>query len=45
MQNGALSQMELESFLHKLNYSLIGGVIVGALGASLLNEFLNQNKE
>ncbi|MDE5926667.1 MAG: hypothetical protein K2N75_01540 [Helicobacter sp.] len=45
MQNGTLSQMELESFLHKLNYSLIGGVIVGALGASLLNEFLNQNKE
>ncbi|WP_300764601.1 hypothetical protein [Helicobacter sp. UBA3407] len=45
MQNGTLSQMELESFLHKLNYYLIGGVIIGALGASLLNEFLNQNKE
>ncbi|TLD87845.1 hypothetical protein [Helicobacter sp. MIT 05-5294] len=45
MQNGSLSQMELEGFLNKLNYSLIGGLIVGALGANLLNEFLNQNKE
>lgn len=45
MQNGSLSQMELEGFLNQLNYSFIGGLIVGALGSCLLNEFLSQNKE
>lgn len=45
LQNGELSQGELEGFLNKLNYSLIGGMIAGAFGAMILNEFLNKNKE
>lgn len=44
LQNGELSQGELEGFLNKLNYSLIGGMIAGGLGAMVLNEFLNKNK-
>ncbi|MDE6958004.1 hypothetical protein LS72_005850 [Helicobacter apodemus] len=45
LQNGNLSQGELEGFLNKLNYSLIGGIILGAFGAIILNEFLNREKE
>ncbi|WP_104722130.1 ferritin family protein [Helicobacter mesocricetorum] len=45
LQNGNLTQGELESFLNKLNYSLIGGIILGAFGAIILNEFLNKDKE
>ena len=45
LQNGELTQGQLESFLNKLNYSLMGGMILGAFGAIILNEFLNQNKE
>ncbi|WP_134043929.1 ferritin-like domain-containing protein [Helicobacter pullorum] len=45
LQNGELTQGQLEAFLNKLNYSLMGGMILGAFGAIILNEFLNQNKE
>lgn len=45
LQSGELTQGQLESFLNKLNYSLMGGMILGAFGAVILNEFLNQNKE
>ena len=45
LQNGDLTQGELEKFLNKLNYSLIGGVILGAFGAIIFNEFLNREKE
>ena len=45
LKEGTLKQEQLESFLGRLNYSLIGGVIIGALGVAVFNEFLNQNKE
>ncbi|CAM2916786.1 ferritin-like domain-containing protein [Helicobacter burdigaliensis] len=45
LQSGNLTQGELEGFLNKLNYSLVGGVIAGAFSALILNEILNQNKE
>lgn len=45
LQSGNLTQGELEGFLNKLNYSLVGGAIAGSLGALILNEILNQNKE
>ena len=45
LKEGTLKQQQLESFLGRLNYSLIGGVIIGALGVAVFNEFLNQNKE
>ena len=45
LKEGTLKQEQLESFLGWLNYSLIGGVIIGALGVAVFNEFLNQNKE
>lgn len=45
LKEGTLKQEQLESFLGRLNYSLIGGVIAGALGVAVFNEFLNQNKE
>lgn len=45
LKEGTLKQEQLESFLGQLNYSLIGGVIIGALGVAVFNEFLNQNKE
>ena len=45
LKEGTLKQEQLESFVGRLNYSLIGGVIIGALGVAVFNEFLNQNKE
>lgn len=45
LREGTLSQEQLESFLGKLNYSLMGGVIAGAFGVIIFNELLNQNKE
>lgn len=45
LKEGTLKQEQLESFLGRLNYSFIGGVIIGALGVAVFNEFLNQNKE
>ena len=45
LKEGTLKQEQLESFLGRLNYSLIGGVIIGALGVAVFNVFLNQNKE
>ena len=45
LKEGTLKQEQLESFLGRLNYSLICGVIIGALGVAVFNEFLNQNKE
>ena len=45
LKDGSLSQDELEGFLGKLNYSLVGGAIVGAFGVIIANELLNKNKE
>lgn len=45
LKEGTLSQGELEGFLQKLNYSLVGGVVAGAFGVIILNEFLQRNKE
>ncbi|TLD83568.1 hypothetical protein LS70_005305 [Helicobacter sp. MIT 11-5569] len=45
LQQGNLSQDQLEGFLNKLNYSLVGGVIAGAFGVIIFNELLSQNKE
>lgn len=45
LKEGTLQQEQLESFLGRLNYSLVGGVVAGVLGVAVLNEFLNQNKE
>lgn len=45
LKEGTLSQEQLEGFLSKLNYSLVGGVIAGAFCVIIFNEFLNQNKE
>lgn len=45
LRDGTLSQDELEGFLGKLNYSLVGGAIVGAFGVIIANELLNKNKE
>ncbi|MBX7491417.1 hypothetical protein [Helicobacter turcicus] len=45
LKDGNLTQDQLESFLGKLNYSLMGGVIAGAFGVIIFNELLNQNKE
>ncbi|WP_299549255.1 hypothetical protein [uncultured Helicobacter sp.] len=45
LQEGSLSKEQLEGFLGKLNYSLMGGVIAGAFGVIIFNELLNQNKE
>lgn len=44
LKDGSLGQDELEGFLGKLNYSLVGGVI-GAFGVIIANELLNKNKE
>ena len=45
LKDGSLGQDELEGFLGKLNYSLIGGAIIGAFGVIIANELLNKNKE
>lgn len=45
LKEGTLNQEQLEDFLSRLNYSLVGGVIVGAFGVIICNELLNQNKE
>ncbi|MCI5969365.1 hypothetical protein [Helicobacter sp.] len=46
LKEGNLTQEQLEGFLGKLNYSLMGGVIAGAFGVIIFNELLNQkNKE
>lgn len=45
LKDGSLSQSELEGFLGKLNYSLVGGAIMGAFGVIIANELLNKNKE
>lgn len=45
LKDGSLGQDELEGFLGKLNYSLVGGAIIGAFGVIIVNELLNKNKE
>ena len=45
LKDGSLSQDELEGFLGKLNYSLVGGAIIGAFSVIIANELLNKNKE
>jgi hypothetical protein len=45
LKDGSLGQDELEGFLNKLNYSLVGGAIIGAFGVIIANELLNKNKE
>ena len=45
LKDGSLNQDELEGFLSKLNYSLVGGAIMGAFGVIIVNELLNKNKE
>ncbi|MEE3705515.1 hypothetical protein V2I29_08035 [Campylobacter sp. CX2-8023-23] len=45
LKDGSLSQGELEGFLGKLNYGLIGGAIMGAFGVIIANELLNKDKE
>lgn len=44
LQNNQLSQAELEGFLSKINFSLLGGAVLGALGAFLLNELTNKKE-
>ena len=43
LKNKQLSQAELESFLRKLNYSLLGGAVLGAGLAFMFNEISNQH--
>lgn len=43
LQNKQLSQAELEGFLKKLNFSLLGGVLLGVGAMFMFNEFTNQN--
>ncbi|RAX58029.1 hypothetical protein CCZ01_04270 [Helicobacter monodelphidis] len=45
LRAGTLTQEKLGGFLSNLNYSLIGGVILGGISAMILNEILNKNKE
>lgn len=45
LQNNELSQAELEGFLSKLNFSLIGGAMLGAITAFVFNEISNQQKK
>lgn len=45
LKDGSLGQDELEGFLNKLNYSLVGGAIIGAFSVIIANELLNKNKE
>ena len=45
LKDGSLGQDELEGFLGKLNYSLVGGAIMGAFSVIIVNELLNKNKE
>lgn len=45
LKDGSLGQDELEGFLGKLNYSLVGGAIIGAFSVIIANELLNKNKE
>ena len=45
LKDGSLGQDELEGFLSKLNYSLVGGAIIGAFSVIIANELLNKNKE
>lgn len=42
LKNKQLSQVELENFLKKLNFSLLGGAVLGAGLAFMLNEISNQ---
>lgn len=42
LKNKQLSQAELESFLRKLNFSLLGGAVLGAGLAFMFNEISNQ---
>lgn len=43
LQNKELSQAELEGFLKKLNFSLLGGVLLGVGAMFMFNELTNQN--
>lgn len=45
LQNKELSQAELESFLRKLNFSLLGGALLGAAAMFMFNEIINQHKK
>lgn len=45
LQNKKLSQAELESFLKKLNFSLLGGALLGAAALFMFNEITNQHKK
>lgn len=42
LKNKQLSQAELENFLRKLNFSLLGGAVLGAGLAFMFNEISNQ---
>lgn len=44
-KDGNLDEAKLQGFLGSLNYSLIGGVVLGGIAAMILNEILNKNKE
>lgn len=45
LQNKELSQAELESFLRKCNFSLLGGALLGVAAMFMFNEFTNQHKK
>lgn len=45
LQNKELSQVELENFLRKLNFSLLGGALLGATAMFMFNELTNQHKK
>ncbi len=44
-KQGTVDEKKIQNFLGNLNYSLVGGVILGGISAMILNEFLNKNKE
>lgn len=43
LQNKELSQAELENFLRKFNFSLLGGALLGATAMFMFNELTNQH--
>lgn len=45
LQDKKLSQAELEGFLKKLNFSLLGGALLGAAAMFMFNEITNQHKK